>query len=198
MALASRYFHGKRVSQSHYTLLVEAERRGIVHAINQGRRTIAEQTRFWLNYLRNGYPLAARPFPSAPHIKWGREHHALDINDGVVDRVAVFYRSLGVPVAFNVNGEPWHMDTLDENALKRAAAKFSHIALPVLKQGQTGKSVVKLKKLLYNKGLRDFGSRYNPYFSQKTAEAVKRFQKRHVIKADGIVGPKTWELLQGK
>lgn len=197
MALASRYFHGKRVSRSHYALLTEAERRGIIRFINQGRRTIAEQTRFWLNYLRYGHPLAARPWPGAPHIKYGREHHAIDANDGPVDDLAAFYRSQGIPVAFNVPGEPWHMDTLDEAALKRAAEKYLHTALPVLKRGQTGPSVVKLKKLLYNKGRRGFGPRNNPYFNKATEDAVKRVQKAHKMKADGIVGPNTWKILRG-
>lgn len=196
MALPSKYFHGKRVSKSHYALLVEAESRGIISRINQGRRTIAEQWGFYRIYKRDGWPVAAFPSPSAPHIKWGREHHAIDANDGPVDALAAFYRSLGIPVAFNVSGEPWHMDTLNEAALKKASAKFAHATLPVLKLGQTGPSIVKLKKLLYDKGLRDFGSRYNPYFNVATKAAVKRFQKRHHLKADGVVGPNTWKLLR--
>lgn len=196
MALASKYFNGKRVSRSHYALLKEAEKRGILNHINQGRRTLAEQWGFWRIYQRDGWPIAAYPTPAAPHIKWGREHHALDIDDGVVDRVAAFYRSEGIPVAFNVSREPWHMDTLNEGALKRAAQKYAHWYLPVLKKGRSGPSVVTLKKLLYKKGLRGFGSRYNPFFSQATHDAVKRFQKRHHLGADGVVGPTTWKFLR--
>lgn len=195
MALASRYFNGKRVSRSHYCLLREAERRGIVKYINQGRRTIAEQRAFWNHYKTYGYPLAAYPSYAAPHIKFNRENHALDINDGVVDRVASFYRSLGVPVAFNVPSEPWHMDTLSERVLIDAAKQFRYYLLPQLRRGQTGKSVIKLKKLLYNKGYRKFGSRYNPFFSKATQNAVKRFQKTKSLKADGVVGPRTWKYL---
>lgn len=126
----SVYHHGKRVSYSHGVLLrhYEQTKKRKLH-INQGRRTIAEQTRFWnawQRFKRGGppAPLAAFPAPGAPHIKNGKEHHALDIDDGVVDEVAEFYRELDVPVAFNVPGEPWHMDTLDEAKLISAAAKI--------------------------------------------------------------------------
>lgn len=163
--------------------------------VNQGRRTIAEQAAFYAHYLRYGRPLAAKPFLGAPHIKYGKEHHALDINDGVVDGVANFYRSQDVPVAFNVPGEPWHMDTLDEAALKRAAARLGG-AEKTLKRGSKGPSVVRLKKLLYDKGYRDFGSRYNPLFNAATQAAVKRLQRKHDLRGDGIVGAQTWRLLK--
>lgn len=128
---ASVYHRGTRVSYSHGVLLraYEHATKTTLH-VNEGRRTLAEQTAFWNAYqrsLRGGppAPLAAFPSRNAPHIKSGHEHHALDINDGIVDRVFDFYRSKGVKVAMNVPGEAWHMDTTDEKSLIRAAAKLA-------------------------------------------------------------------------
>lgn len=181
-------------------MLAEYERKtGVALFINQGQRTLAEQAAFYAAYLRGG-TLAARPTPSAPHIKFKRQHHALDINANVARKVAAFYRSHGVPVAFNVAGEPWHMDTLDEAALKRAA-KAVTVPSP-LRRGHRGASVLKLKRLLYSRGVRNFSSttsssRFNPSFSIYTEQAVKRFQKSRNLTPDGRVGPATWRALAG-
>lgn len=201
MSLRSTTHRGKRVSLSHAAMLRAYEHaHGVELNVNQGRRTIAEQAGFYRIFLRDGRPRAAPPTPNAPHIKRGHEHHALDIDDGVVDEVAAFYRSHGVPVAFNVTGEPWHMDTLDEAALKAAAAKVGTIDV-TLKRGAKGPSVVCLKKLLHAAGVREFSAnassnRYDPFYGQSTETAVKRFQTRHDLKADGIAGPTTWAALR--
>lgn len=200
--MANAYHHGKRVSVSHAVVLAGYEKAsGRTIYINQGRRTLREQGAFYATYLRYGRPLAARPYPGAPHIKYGKEHHALDINDDVASGVAGYYRGLGIPVAFNVRGEPWHMDTLDEAALKRAAAKLGGSSDPTLRYKMKGPSVVKLKKLLYSKGVRNFSgstssNRYNPYFGEYTKSAVARFQKSNGLSPDGVVGPSTWKKLR--
>jgi len=72
---------------------------------------------------------------------------------------------------------------------------------PTLRQGQTGPSVVTLKKLLYDKGYRNFSgenssNRYNPFFGQHTAEVVRRFQRDRNMAPDGVVGPNTWTALR--
>lgn len=193
--------HGKRVSPAHRVMLRawEEEHNRTLY-INQGARTLAEQAHFYWLYKFRGGNVAARPWPPAPHIKYGKQHHANDINADVAQSVAAFYRKHGVPVAFNVSGEPWHMDTLDEAKLIAAAARLGKSILPVLQRGQTGRSVVKLKKLLYDKGIRFFSgknssNRYIPYFGSSTKDAVQRFQKKHGLKADGEVGNSTWEEL---
>lgn len=196
--MASHYYHGKRVGGDHYVILRAYEAKyGVPAQVNQGRRTIAEQTAFWLHYLRYGSPLAARPWGGAPHIKWGKNNHALDINAG--DRagqsrhVAAFYRSLGIPVAFNVPSEAWHMDTLNSAALALAAARLRRS--PTLKLGSRGKHVKALKRLMWAKGLRRF-ERSTGYFGLGTKRAIKRFQTKHHLKADGVVGPRTWKELR--
>lgn len=196
--------HGKRVSPAHATMLAAYEREtGSAIYINQGARTIPEQAAFYFNYRFRGGPLAAKPWGGAPHIKWGKQNHAMDINaPQPAHGVADFYRRHSVPVAFNVSGEAWHMDTLDEAALIRAAAKLGgDTGDKPLKQGQTGPSVVKLKKLLWDVGLRNFSgrknsNRYDPFFSKWTAAAVRQFQRQHGLTADGRVGPKTWNALR--
>lgn len=201
---SSTYFRGKRVSKAHAVMLRAYERRfDAAVQLNQGRRTIAEQWRFYNHYRRYGSPVAAYPSPGAPHIKHKRAHHALDINagsrPGQAQHVAAFYRSHNVPVAFNVRSEAWHMDALSEGKLLAAARKLQ--GPPVLRQGRKGKNVVTLKKLLYGKGLRNFSgkrssNRYNPYFGKHTKAAVIRFQKRVGLTADGVVGPATWRKLR--
>lgn len=195
--MASRYYNGKRVGEDHYALLNEYEKRHARVQLNQGRRTLPEQAAFYATYLRNGHPLAARPWGGAPHIKWGAEHHALDINDGEAlghaDSVAHFYRSRGVPVAFNVGGESWHMDTLSERSLHLAAAKIRRIE-PVLRPGAKGPEVKRLKKVMWAHGLRKF-KRGTRLYGPPAVRAIKRLQRAHNLKADGVVGPKTWKVL---
>lgn len=186
------YHHGTRVSKAHQRMLAEYERHHGRVWVNQGRRTLAEQARFYAHYLRYGHPLAARPWPGAPHIKWGRSNHALDINDGVVDRVADFYRSKGVPVSFNVRGEPWHMDPTDNRALVRASRRYA--GDPVIHPGAKGRRVLKLKKLMRARGLRDF--RRGPIYGKGAQEAIKRLQRKHHLKPDAIVGERTWAALR--
>lgn len=199
---ASVYHRGKRVSRAHAIILGEYERvkRRIVR-INQGRRTLREQAAFYFNYRFRGGPLAARPFGGAPHIKWSQAHHAIDANDpDPVDQIAAFYRSLGIPVAFNVRGEGWHMDTLDEGKLINEAAQLGEMD-PTLRYRHKGPSVVRLKKLLYSKGMRNFSgktssNRYNAFFGKYTVATVKRFQAKNGLKVDGVVGPSTWKALR--
>lgn len=187
---------GKRVSPSHAKMLYAYEKvHGPVY-INQGARTLAEQARFYSNYLRYGHPLAARPWGGAPHIKWKREHHALDINSDIAQKVAAFYRSHGVPVAFNVRGEPWHMDTLDESALVRAAQKLE--TLPIIKKGSQGPAVQKLQVYLRAAGYLPSRWHVHQKYTLTVRRAVRKLQKDHGLRVDGVVGSNTWEAVGAK
>lgn len=108
----SMYFDGKRVSNEWYAILTAARRAGVSFHVNQGQRTIADQWRFWNYYRAHGWPIAAYPSQSAPHIKYGQANHALDINqtDGGVYRLASWLRGHGAAVYWTVRGEPWHIE----------------------------------------------------------------------------------------
>jgi D-alanyl-D-alanine dipeptidase len=76
----------------------------------------------------------------------------------------------------------------------------SSSTLPMLRRGVKGPSVVRLKKALYGAGYRNFSgrknsNRYDPFFSVYTEMAVKRFQRRNHLTADGAVGSSTWRKL---
>lgn len=196
MSKRNAYFHGKRVSRSHLAMLEEAERRGILTHINQGRRTLKEQAAFYAIYLRDGHPKAAFPAPNAPHIKAGHEHHALDIDDGVVDKVALLYHELGVPTAFNVLGEPWHMDTLDEGALIHAAGSLrgQRGILATLTAGTRHADVLVLRRRLRAAGYYD-GSLKGRVYGPLLRGRVKAFQRDNYLTADGVVTRRTWDVL---
>ena len=106
-------FQGKRVSRTWKRVLSQARRDGIDFRLNSGRRTLAEQWAFWRNYQRNGWPVAAYPLPTAPHIRVGLPNHAIDVDTFVGDGEQALQRYLqrhGVSVTNPVRGEPWHMD----------------------------------------------------------------------------------------
>jgi murein L,D-transpeptidase YcbB/YkuD len=106
-------------------------------------------------------------------------------------------RAQGGHPSFPVPGEAWHVE-LPAKDLKRLASK--HGDLPVLRRGSKGPSVVKLKKRLWDAGIREFSgehssNRYDPFYGIWTERAVKRFQDSHGMKPDGVVGPSTWKAL---
>jgi hypothetical protein len=120
----AKFILDTRLSRAQWYLCSEAIRKGVIEPsdLNEGLRTMAEQWHFW----RNQPPLAAFPSPFAPHIKKGRNNHAIDCNsfNGAVKRLATFYEGHGVNVAFNVRGESWHMDVLSHWEVRRAAKKI--------------------------------------------------------------------------
>lgn len=153
-------------------------------------RPLVDQEFFWDQYLHHGGSLAARPGTS--NHGWGL---AVDLATQqmrtIVDKIGSNY---GWAKRWSdAQSEWWH--------LKWKAGVWDgkgSYGDKTIKAGQTGPTIIKLKKLLYTKGLRSFGSRYNPYFSKSTKAAVERFQKRNQLKADGEVGPATWAALRQK
>lgn len=68
---------------------------------------------------------------------------------------------------------------------------------PILKKGDKGPYVKELQIELINRGydLGKWGA--DGSFGKQTESAVKQFQKDHGLAVDGIVGPATWEALDG-
>ena len=63
----------------------------------------------------------------------------------------------------------------------------------MLRVGSEGDEVKDLQKALLRKGI-NCGA-VDGIFGSKTQDAVKRFQEREGLSADGIVGPKTLEAM---
>jgi peptidoglycan hydrolase-like protein with peptidoglycan-binding domain len=63
---------------------------------------------------------------------------------------------------------------------------WSKLVVPV-RNGQTGEPVVAVQELL---GISADGT-----FGKETERATRRFQKRVHLAVDGVVGPRTWQLL---
>lgn len=64
-----------------------------------------------------------------------------------------------------------------------------------VRRGSSGPTVKKLQTLLRGKHVKG-APRPSGFFNLATSRAVKRFQKKHHLTADGIVGPATWKLLR--
>jgi hypothetical protein len=199
----SRYILDTRLSDDHYVICTEAIRLGIIDAddLNEGRRTMGEQWHFY----NNQPPLAAFPRPGAPHIWWGKNNHAIDANsyNGAARALARYYTMLGVHVVFNVPGENWHFQPTSGSQLKAAADKIRRQRdLLVSKVGERERRVQFFKHQLHY--LRDPRTK-RPYFAaggkpdhgwtslftEELEEAVRRFQRVHKLRADGVIGPKT-------
>lgn len=121
------FFQGKRVSGDWFYVLTEVARRVPV-PLNDGQRTMADQ---WARVRKHGVYNsrtnphgAAIPSPNAPHIKIGRQDHALDLNMPQGQATLREIERLGVPMKNTVFTEPWHWETTDRAALHRAAVKY--------------------------------------------------------------------------
>jgi putative chitinase len=64
---------------------------------------------------------------------------------------------------------------------------------PVLRRGSEGETVVDLQNELIDAGYRLFA---DGKFGNHTEKAVRDFQKRYGLTADGVVGPRTWAALR--
>lgn len=73
----------------------------------------------------------------------------------------------------------------------------TEVKLPTLRKGSRGSYVTLLQTLLLNRGysLPKYGA--DGDFGNETLAAVKQFQKDWGLEQDGVVGPKTWEILEG-
>jgi|GEM_PF-3361945 len=78
------------------------------------------------------------------------------------------------------------------SAVQSAASK----ELPVLKKRDIGDAVRLLQNILITLGYVQPNDRTSK-FDEKTEQAVKNFQKKYNLFADGVVGSKTWSLLAG-
>lgn len=112
------------VSEDWHTVLAAARADGVPFSINDGHRTMALQAQrvrehgVWSPSNPTG---AARPSATAPHIRVGRQDHALD---GSLRALAEWLRRHGVPMRFPIATEPWHGEVASERALHALAVKL--------------------------------------------------------------------------
>ena len=101
-----------RVSAEWFAVLTAARRDNVAFTVTDGHRTLAEQRDRFAVFQRFGRPTAARPSPTAPHIRSGRSDHAIDVNalDGGAARLAAWLRRHGARATFPVLGEAWHIE----------------------------------------------------------------------------------------
>jgi hypothetical protein len=156
-------------------------------------RTIAQQEWLW-DHCEHPHDTNWVAEPGTSNHGWGL---AIDLATPAMRRIV---DQIGEKYGFakhwsDAPGEWWHIKWREGNY---PAVNNPPYGFKPLKRGQTSSRVIELKKMLYNHGLRDFGSRWNPFFNKTAQDAVKRFQRRHNLSPDGVVGPKTWALLKGK
>jgi hypothetical protein len=115
-----------RVSDEWFAVLSAARREGVAFSVTDGHRTLAEQRDRFAVFQRFGRPVAARPSPTAPHIRTGRPDHAIDVNalDGGAARLAAWLRRKGARATFPVPGEAWHVE-VPQPDLERLARRLS-------------------------------------------------------------------------
>lgn len=149
-------------------------------------RTLALQWYYWRMYQSGRGNLAA--FPGTSNHGWGL---AIDLFNyrmrQIVDAIGASYgwakRWSDAP------SEWWH--------IKYSSTHDRHhysTAPPTLRYGMHGASVRRLKHLLRVLGFSSVD--HSSTFGRATRSAVKRVQHKHGLKADGVVGPRTWKLLE--
>lgn len=188
-------FDGKRVSREWHVVLSAAREAGVQFRVNSGHRTMREQAKLYANYLRTGYPLAAKPSPVAPHIRIKRIDHALDVDalDGGAERLADWLRDRGGHPTFPVPGEAWHLE-LSTTDLQLLATRFSNPVIRPFRKNNPA-AVRKLQRFLRARGFKSVS--VNGRYDRATRSAVRRVQAKRGWKQTGIVGPKVWEAVRG-
>lgn len=106
---------GQPVSKPWHIVLTHYRRTGGRFRVNSGRRTLREQWRLYRLYKAGTGNLAAYPNPGAPHIRYGRANHAIDVDlyavkPGAPDRLVSWLREHDVAASRPVPGEPWHIE----------------------------------------------------------------------------------------
>lgn len=154
-------FQGKRVSAQWHAVLTEATRH-VRFRLNSGQRTMAEQRELYRLYKSGRGNLAAFPSPVAPHIRVGREDHAIDVDalDGGETRLQRWLEQQGARMSNPVRGEAWHMEIhppdlarlakrfAEPSRLDKWRARRSRVLATITARQKAGKSSPGLRALL--------------------------------------------------
>lgn len=151
-------------------------------------RTIGQQWELYNLWKAGRGNLAA--YPGTSNHGWGL---AVDLASPrmrqIVDQIGAKYG--WAKKWSDAPSEWWHLKWRDGDY---SAVGHPDYGSRTLRPHAKGRDVLRLKRLMKNKGLRKFTVR-TPFYGDSAVAAIKRFQKRHNLKADGIVGPKTWRAL---
>ena len=90
--------------------------------------------------------------------------------------------------------EPWHFRWNGSGSTAGGGGGGGAAGDPVIRKGSTNrKAIIRLQKLL--RGL-NLSKVVNGKYGLWTRRAVRTFQKKHGMPADGVVGPATWAALR--
>jgi len=205
---------GNRVSRDWYWVLTGARVNGrVAFHLDDGRRTMADQLRLvqalGVYNARTNPHGAAVPRPEAPHIRVGRQDHALDVNslDGGIGRLRAWLGEHGLATALTVPTEEWHMEATSAAALHQLAERMrgqldepaAILAVDPLKPGDHS-PLVRAVQIYLRRGrflapgfrvARRIGT-YGP----NVVRAVRAFQRVAGIRVDGEVGEETFKELR--
>jgi len=191
--MSDNVFQGCRVSDEWDVVLTDASRR-VTFRLNSGRRTMREQ---WYLYRNRGKPgfakLVAYPSPNAPHIMVGRPNHSLDVDTNVGGGERALQAELnrmGLSIDNDVRGEPWHQTERQAQRLRRVAGRVQARIAPggvARRKGSVNRpATLRLQRML--RGLNLKGVPLNGKYDLATRRAVRRFQRKHGLGVDGVVG----------
>jgi len=148
-------------------------------------RPYADQEYFWDQYLHHGGNLAARPGTS--NHGWGT---AVDLATpqmrSIVDKIG--HRYGWAKEWSDAQSEWWHLKY-------RPGVWHGHVGDPVIRKGSTMRGAIKtLQKLLRGAGYKSVS--VNGKYDLRSRIAVRRFQRKHKLPVDGVVGARTWAALR--
>jgi GH24 family phage-related lysozyme (muramidase) len=207
LAAMTRSFDGNHVSDAWFEVLTAARRAGVAFRLNSGRRTFAEQQRLHDLWRAGNGALAAVPSHTAPHIRTGRDDHALDVDVHVgegVEGLRAWLRGHGLSTSLTVPGEGWHVEADSAAELRAAAARLAkpptlldRLRARPLRPGGRGRPVRAVQVYLRRAGLwKGRPAKAIGTYGPELQRAVRAFQQRVGLAADGVVGPKTFAALR--
>lgn len=92
--------------------------------------------------------------------------------------------------------ESWHYKWCGGWSGKDPGPSYTGNTYPTLHMGDKGGAVKRAQKHLHRWNLGLVRPDVNSVFDRKTKQAVVQFQIVHDMKADGVIGPKTWKALR--